>query len=294
MHDLTADQISKFREDGFLIVDRLIEPELVSHLRERFADIFAGEFETGIQPDEWNWRPGRDSTELTRQICNGWKSDHTVASVCFREDIGRACARLGGWTGARLGVDNLIWKPSSAKPLGFHQDSSYLSWLDPSDQVSCWIALDQTTAEGGTVLHVRGSHTWGRFAPIRQFHGPHDFMREMEEAARSIGRTPEVVPVVVPPGGGSFHHGWTWHGSGYNKSSSERRSITVHTIQADVEFEPARMKEGIGTIYGRYYKYGDRGLDEYYFPILWSEDGRRSRWIDNYMRAGSASRRHKA
>jgi hypothetical protein len=289
MLELTADHIARFNRDGFLILDRIIEPDEARRVASRFEDLFAGRFETGVQPDEWNWREGRDSPDLTRQICNAWKSDHSVARVAFRADIGRACAQLGGWDGARLELDNAIWKPPGARPLGFHQDSAYLHWLRPNDQVSCWIALDQTTAEGGTLLHVRGSKDWGLGSPIRQFHGPRDYMREMQEAAQSIGQTPEVVPVVVPVGGGAFHHGWTWHGSADNRSGKPRRSLVVHTIRAEARYDPAHLGQGIGPTYGRYRKFGSDVLDEYYFPILWTRDGGRSHWLDTYMSTGSAA-----
>ena len=40
-------------------------------------------------------------------------------------DIGRACAILRGWPGARINQDNVIWKPPATAALGFHQDDSY-------------------------------------------------------------------------------------------------------------------------------------------------------------------------
>ena len=73
----------------------------------------------------------------------------------LRPDIGRACAQLGGWPGARLSQDNVLWKPPGGKALGFHQDSSYEQWAVPSEWVSCWIALEDTTASQGTVEYVR-------------------------------------------------------------------------------------------------------------------------------------------
>ena len=47
-------------------------------LKDRIEPLFKGEFETGIEPDEWNWKSGRDSNDVTRQICNVWKSDNLI------------------------------------------------------------------------------------------------------------------------------------------------------------------------------------------------------------------------
>ena len=76
----SSSDIQRFRRDGFLVVERLIEPEAAAHLATRFGPLFRGEFETGLCPDEWNWREGRDAADLTRQICNAWKSDRHVAA----------------------------------------------------------------------------------------------------------------------------------------------------------------------------------------------------------------------
>ena len=54
--------------------------------------------------------------------------------------------RVRVYPGARIGQDNVIWKPPGAKPLGFHQDNSYCHWVVPSGFVTCWMALDETSA----------------------------------------------------------------------------------------------------------------------------------------------------
>ena len=89
-------RIARFRRDGFLIVERLIEPEAAARLASRFAPLFRGDFETGLYPDEWNWREGRDAGDLTRQICNAWKSDRSVARAVLDPRVGLWCARLLG------------------------------------------------------------------------------------------------------------------------------------------------------------------------------------------------------
>src|ERR1700691_3102697 len=93
---LTDEQATTFATDGFVVVDRIIDPSLAAGALARYEDLFAGRFETGLYPDEWNWKANRDAANLTRQICNAWKSDREIARVVLRDDIGRACARLGG------------------------------------------------------------------------------------------------------------------------------------------------------------------------------------------------------
>jgi ectoine hydroxylase-related dioxygenase (phytanoyl-CoA dioxygenase family) len=289
MIDLSPEQIARFHADGFLILERFIDPADAKRVAARFERLFRGEFETGLYPDEWNWREGKDPPHLARQICNGWKSDHTVASVVLRPEIGRLCAKLAGWPGARLAQDNIVWKPPGATAFGFHQDDSYNGWIDvprPPHMLTCWIALDDTTAAGGTIEYVRGSHRWPVSPPIRQFHAPDDFRRELREAAAAVGLTPEMVPVEVPAGGCAFHHGGTWHGSDSNRSDGPRRSAVAHCMSSAARFHATK----ISYIYNRYKRVGDTAMDESFFPILWREDGYRTPFLDAHMRRGSVIR----
>ncbi|MFL2583285.1 MAG: phytanoyl-CoA dioxygenase family protein [Gammaproteobacteria bacterium] len=278
--EITEEQIQAFNEDGFVVVDRIISDENVALLRERLDVLFSGEYETGIGPDEVNWKKERDPIENTRQICNGWKSDRYVASVVLRQDIGKACAVLGGWPGTRISQDNILWKPPGGKPLGFHQDSAYEQWTAIPEWASCWIALDDTTAEGGTVEYVRGSHRWGESGMIEEFHAPSNPVKELAEAASNAGvEKPERVPVVVKAGGGAFHQGWTWHGSDINHTQRPRRSVVAHCMSSENQFHDDR----VSSIYSRYKRFGDNGMDESFFPVTWRVDGYRSSFIQSYV-----------
>lgn len=286
MTELTAAQIAQFREDGFLILQDWIDPDLAAKAAARFEGLFRGRFESGLQPDEWNWREGRDRPDLARQICNGWKSDYSVASLVLSAEVGRACAQLAGWRGARIAQDNVIWKPPGAKSLGYHQDDSYNGWIDPPHMTTCWMALDRTTAAGGTIEYVRGSHRWPVSPPIAQFHAPEDFRKEMREAAASVGIDKlEIVPIEVPVGGCAFHDGRTWHGSDVNRGDRPRRSAVAHCMSADAKFD----SEKISYVYNRYKRVGDLAMEESFFPILWREDGYRTPWLDAHCRKGSAA-----
>lgn len=285
MIELTKTQAETFFADGFVVFDKLVDPEVIARARERFAPMFRGEFETGIRPDEVNWQEGKSAADRTRQICNGWKGDRAIASIVLREDFGRIVAGLMGWNGTRLMHDNVIWKPPGAKSLGYHQDNAYLSWYRPTGLMTVWIALDDTTAEGGTLEFVRGSHKWQASKPEGEFHAPEDYRKYMIAAARAQGHEPEIVPVVVPMGGGSFHHGWTWHGSGPNRSPNPRRSLVIHAMPADAEFAPEHFGEGNGPIYSRYRRLDDNQMDENHFPILWTKDGRRTKGLERWCKA---------
>jgi Phytanoyl-CoA dioxygenase (PhyH) len=272
----SADHVEAFRRDGFVVVDEgFIDDETVERLQQRFEPLFAGRYETGIRPDEVNWVPGRDPEDRTRQICNGWKADPCIAAQILSERTGQRAAELIGWDGVRLLQDNVIWKPPGAKSLGMHQDGSYLDYLVPPEMITCWISLDDTSAETGTITYAAGSHRWPRSAENRgEFHAPADWLAPVERA-RPPGEDLRLVPLVVRAGGAAFHHFNTFHGSGPNTGSVHRRSVISHLVPADARFHP----EHVDPVYSRYRRVDDTALDESFFPIVWTRDGYRSRWL---------------
>ena len=174
-------------------------------LRERFDRLFAGEYATGIQPDEVNWKAGRDPEDRTRQICNGWRADDLIAAQVLSERTGRIAAQLMGYGGARMLQDNCLWKPPGARSLGMHQDGSYADYLVPAEMITCWVALDDTRAEGGTIEYARGSHRWPKVAA-----GPRQLPRAggLAGAAcaprRPTARSPSWCPWWSRPAGARF------------------------------------------------------------------------------------------
>ena len=108
MIDLPADARARFERDGFLVVDRIIDPATIPVLHQAFTDLFDGRFETGVRPDEVNWQSMDGDPSLTRQICNGWKANRDIARVVLDGSIGEAIADLAGWPGVRIMIDNFI------------------------------------------------------------------------------------------------------------------------------------------------------------------------------------------
>jgi ectoine hydroxylase-related dioxygenase (phytanoyl-CoA dioxygenase family) len=276
LEDVSDEQVESFRRDGFLIIEEgFLSPSTIDVLRERFAALFEGEYATGIAPDEVNWKQGRDPEDRTRQICNGWRSDDLIAAQALSERTGRLAAKLMGYRGTRMVQDNCLWKPSGARSLGMHQDASYAGYLVPKEMITCWVALDDTQAAGGTIELVRGSHLWPQTPPDRgSFHAPDDWLAPLA-AATPAAVEPDRVPVVVKAGGCEFHHGWTFHGSGPNEATRERRALVTHMTPVEARFHP----DEVDLIYSRYRRRGDLSLDESFFPVLWDENGGRSAWL---------------
>ena len=281
MLEPTAGQIEGYQRDGFLIVERFLDPSNLDLIRERFARVFEHEWETGLAPDEVNYVPGVTAADLTRQLCNVWKADRLLAGVTLSQQVGEFTAQLAGLPGVRLAQDNAIWKPPSGKALLCHQDAAYLDHLNPPNMTTCWMALDDTAADTGTIYYARGSHRWPHAPLDGKFHAPDDWLAHVHSSVPP-GVELELVPIEVPAGGAAFHHGWTFHGSPPNeRADAQRRSIISHMISTDTRWNP----EHPHPIYSRYRRPGETELDEAFFPILW-RDGYRTSWLAEYASAG--------
>lgn len=270
-------QIEAYRRDGFLVLDSFLERSELESVRERFERVFAHDWETGLRPDEVNYEPGTTAPDLTRQLCNVWKADRVLAATVLSARVGEFAAHLAGLPGARLAQDNAIWKPPSGRALLCHQDAAYLDHLEPPNMTTCWMALDDTAADTGTLYYVRGSHRWAHGPRGGTFHAPEDWLAHVREAAPA-GAELELVPIEVPAGGAAFHDGWTFHGSPANEQpDAGRRSIISHLISSRTRWNPAHPH----PIYSRYRRPHELELDEAFFPILWPAD-QRTRWLEDY------------
>jgi ectoine hydroxylase-related dioxygenase (phytanoyl-CoA dioxygenase family) len=276
----TDAQIERYRRDGFLIVDEFLNRDDLDEIGEHFMRVFAHEWETGIQPDEVNYTPGVSPPELTRQMCNVWKSDRVLAGVTTARRVGEFAARLATLPGVRLAQDNAIWKPPSGKALLCHQDAAYLDHLDPPNMTTCWMALDATAADTGTIYYARGSHRWPHAPLGGTFHAPDDWLAHVNASLPPDAEL-EMVPIEVPAGGAAFHDGWTFHGSPPNeRADAQRRSIISHVISTDTRWNPAHPH----PIYSRYRRPGETEIDEAFFPILW-RDGYSTPWLEKYTQS---------
>jgi phytanoyl-CoA hydroxylase len=275
----TPEQIDTYRRDGFLVVEEWLDAAEVERARERFRRCFAHEWETGLAPDEVNYDPATTPPDRTRQLCNVWKADRTLAATVLAERNAAFGAALAGLPGLRLIQDNAIWKPPSGKALLCHQDAAYLEFLEPQNMTTCWMALDDTHADTGTIFYVRGSNHWPRGGRGGTFHAPDDWLGHARESLPE-GAELELVPIEVPAGGAAFHDGWTFHGSPPNeRADAERRSVIAHMISTATTWSDGPPH----PIYSRYRRPGERELDEAFFPVLWDADGGRSGWLGDWV-----------
>ncbi len=275
----TGEQVESYRRDGFVVVPGWLDAAEVAAVRSRFEPLFEHRWETGVAPDEVNYTPGLTPPDRTRQLCNAWKSDLAVARAVLSARQAELAAGLEGAAGMLILQDNVLWKPPSGQALLAHQDCAYMDWIVPVNMTTCWMALDDTAADTGTIYYLRGSHRWPHRPMGGSFHAPDDWLAHARSTCPE-GAEIDLVPIEVAAGGAAFHHGWIFHGSPPNqRADAQRRSVVSHMGLASTAHHPAKRH----PVYSRYMRPGGVELDEAFFPVLWTADGGRSEWLDGYL-----------
>lgn len=275
--------VEAFTQNGFVTVDELIPPFVLIRLRERLERVISRQYETGIFPDEAYYRPGTTLENVPRHVVNAWKCDRTIARVALSVELAEIAAQLLGWPSLRLAVDTIWHKPPKSIAVEYHREFEFFRSLERPEVANCWIALDDMAEDNGSLELAVGSHQWADLedAEMRKVFAIHKGRKAVDAIGRMAGRSASIHRVQCPAGACTFFHGRTWHGSEPNHASQARRAYGVHWIRGD-----AQLGDRPEYLFGRYKLSGSRQLHESFWPIVWSADGYRTPWVDEFIRGG--------
>lgn len=257
---LSDDEVSAFRQDGYLFPGKIISDELVDRLREGLDQVTPGKSDGTISYDLMertrdSAQPVLADAKIVPFHFNLWKSRPEFWEVAFNPVAAGWAAQLLGGDGVNLLADNALIKPPRVGgALHYHQD--YPAWpIATPDGATIWIALDDVTTENGSMNFAVGSHLLGERLPVelttgqslqRYRAGADSRTEDVDEgvqersALKPLG-TPESegLPVVsskLKAGECSMHHTLTWHESGPNETDRPRRAHTVRYVKTGVIF----------------------------------------------------------
>jgi hypothetical protein len=241
---ITPEQIAQFQEDGFLILDRILTEEQTEKALCSVRRIFRGQARGDRRPLEYRHRlPSYpEESEVAKHWVNGRFLDQDLWNISTDPRLGAMAAALLDTPSVSLMEDQLFEKTPGGRPVAMHQDAAYLPFLRNWDVLNLWMALTDTTEEMAPLLLIRGSHAWGAVAekPSKFSDGDEDDLMEVVPAIRPPGAAVELVPTVVPAGGGVFHHARTLHGSRRNRSDRTRYAYTLHYAAESVRVRGGR------------------------------------------------------
>lgn len=256
---------TRYERDGFFIRPEPVLPADLIHRAVQGMDALrAGEYETGTPPQPSYWNPGDDPGKLCKiempQVAN--RAIHELVS---HPRLGELAAEVTGARTVQVWWVQLLYKPPAAAnqagtSIGWHQDRHYWQvWEEGSGLFTAWVALSDVTEAAGPMRFVRGSHRWG--LQSSDFYGQdHDAQRESIHVLE--GERWEEVAALLPPGGVSFHHNLTYHGSSANQTDQPRRSFAIH-MRTERSRPVDDERKGLTQFID----------DPYYCPVIYHQSG---------------------
>ena len=230
MPGLDRDAIERYRRDGVIVVEGLLDEVTRQRMKQVLAELMERSRGVTTHDDIYDLEPAHSATEpRVRRI----KKPHLVHPV-FAEFM-RSPALLDvlsallGPSGVRLHGSKLNLKsPQYGSPVEWHQDWAFYPHTN-DDVLAVGVLLDDATEENGPLLVLPGSHrgpTYDHHGPDGRFCGAMDPERDRLDFASAI-------PLIARAGSCSFHHVRAVHGSAQNRSSQSRNLLLYEFTAGD-------------------------------------------------------------
>ena len=231
---LTPEQISSYRQDGFLHYPGFLSTAEMEELKGAVLDAIAEMARTLGNQMVAGGGPKMEQTgyyaKVFTQRLNLWRINQTVKRYMQAADLGRMLCQLAGVEGMRVWHDQALIKEPYGNPTAWHLDDPYWSFYS-RDAISIWIALEDATLENGCMWFVPGTHRLATFENVGIGQNIGDLFRIYPAMA-------EIDPVPAPMKAGdcSFHNGLTAHGAGANMTRKRRIAMTCAYMPAGSTF----------------------------------------------------------
>lgn len=232
-YPLTAEQIERFRKDGYIKLKDVLSPETIAHYGSEITRMVK-ELNTEDKPVEERSTYGK----AFLQISNIWPKSEIAKEFAFSKRLARIATELMGTTGVRMYHDQALYKEPGGGYTPWHVDQYY--WpLSNNNTVTAWIPLLELPLEMGPLEFSIGSQNikFGRDLAIS------------DESQAKIDKHLKLtnLPVDRGPfdlGEVSFHYGYTFHRAGPNTTDKAREVMTIIYMDKDMKLvEPKNQNQ---------------------------------------------------
>ena len=263
---LTAAQVQRFHDEGFLVLPDFVSTEKCLELREQAmvlaeglvpspeeATIFTADTEAKHAADRYFLESGdkircffekdafdskgvlkADAHLSLNKLGHAMHDLDPVFSEFSRTPKLAAVARQVGLSDPKLLQSMYIFKqPRIGGEVNCHTDHTFL-WTEPQTVIGFWFAIDDATTENGCMWALPGGHR----IPVKSRSRLND--DRTATVTDVFDPTPYptdgLVPLEAPRGTLVLLHGTLPHLSGPNTSDKPRHAYTIHTIDGTAEY----------------------------------------------------------
>ena len=241
MPRLSPNQISSFHNCGYLPIGKLLDDNLIDHLRGEYDRIFSDS-----QADGRYRNLAIDNTDDITEKRNAKKQMLQIMQMCERSLLYRRLIydeRILDLVESLIGPniqlfhDQALYKPAHQGGAVFwHQDNAYWKCV-PANLVSCWLTLDDVDVLNGAMHVIPGSHR----TPID--HDRSESTSALLNVEASV-ETQQAKVVDLPAGGVMFHHCQTLHFTPPNKTDRQRRAFIIHFMPTGTSRTKSDLETG--------------------------------------------------
>ncbi|NXA47848.1 PAHX protein, partial [Nothocercus julius] len=263
---LTTEQRQFYEENGYLVIRKLVSDEDIERFRKEFIRICNKEVKplgAMIMKDQV-LRSQSVPSEKTVNKVQDFQEDEELFRYCTLPQV---LKYVECFTGPNIMAMHtmLINKLPDSDTQTFrhpmHQDLHYFPFRPPERIVCSWTAMERAHRDNGCLVVLPGTHT----EPLK----PHGYpkgegVNKLFHGILDLDENSPRVHVVMEKGDTVFFHPLLIHGSGVNKTSGFRKSISCHfassechyidvknTLQEDIEketVEVARAKFSVTSL----------------------------------------------
>lgn len=266
---LTADQIRRYCDHGYVLLPRFKSPAELAAVRDRAWEIARSPQATA--------GASRFTTRRESPGADPWFLDSAHAVRCFFEEeafgpdglltqalelsinkIGHALhdldptfdafshgpelaavARDLGLARPQIWQSMVIFKPPGiGGEVGWHQDASFFV-TEPVSVTTFWFALEDATLANGCLWVEPGGHVGARGVLRERFEREGDVVRMQRLSDLAWPDASIALPIEVSAGDLLCFHGLLPHYSAPNRSTRSRLAYTLHVTDANCTYAPS-------------------------------------------------------
>lgn len=228
---LTDEQVASFHENGYLAGVRMLDDEQVERLRTELNDLFDPNADGNDLFYEYHTNESTDPNRVLFHALGAWRIKPGFHDILWNPRFTMAASQLLGGS-VRFWHDQLFCKPAKdGGVVAWHQDYSYWTRTVPMAHLTCWIGLDDATADNGCLQYIPKSHNWN-LLPITGLAGKMDAIRKVLSDEQMAAFQP--VAIELKKGECAFHHPLLIHGSQENRTERPRRATVINVVRDGV------------------------------------------------------------
>ncbi len=226
---LSERQVESYDEDGYIVVENVLDKRLLSRLLEVTTEVAASARGLTESNEIIDLEPGhRPDTPQVRRIKKPHLAHEFYLELCAETCITDLLAPLLG-PDIRLRAGGKVNMKSAGfgAPVEWHQDWAFYPHTN-DDVLAAGILLDDMGLDNGPLMVLPGTHK----GLVHDHHSQGAFCGAIDPTTTELDFS-KAVPLTGKAGSMTIHHARLVHGSELNRSGRERRLLLYEYTAAD-------------------------------------------------------------